>query len=139
MRSGYTDDCDDNWARIMWRGAVCAAIDGKRGQAFLREMLAALDALPEKRLIAGELVSEHGCCALGAVAIARKCSVDAVDVTDNAAVGDVFGIAPTLAAEIAYQNDEIVTRKGATGEEERFSTVRAWVAKNITAEPGGKR
>lgn len=41
---------------IRWRGAVASAIRGKRGQAFLREMLAALDAMPEKRLIAGSLV-----------------------------------------------------------------------------------
>jgi len=45
-RSGYSDDCDDQWSLICWRGAVKSAIRGKRGQAFLKEMLAALDALP---------------------------------------------------------------------------------------------
>lgn len=55
-RSGYTEDCDDNWQLIRWRGAVASAIRGKRGQAFLRELLAALDAMPEKRLIADALV-----------------------------------------------------------------------------------
>lgn len=42
-RSGYNDDCD-GWALIRWRGAVNSAINGKRGQAFLRELVAALDA-----------------------------------------------------------------------------------------------
>src|SRR5262245_16738600 len=36
---------------MRWRGAVHAAIFGKRGQAFLTELLAALDALPEKKLL----------------------------------------------------------------------------------------
>ena len=46
-RSGYSDDIDDNWAHIMWRGRVASSIRGKRGQAMLRELLAALDAMPE--------------------------------------------------------------------------------------------
>lgn len=38
-RSGYTDDCDDQWALIRWRGAVNSAIKGKRGQQALRGRL----------------------------------------------------------------------------------------------------
>ena len=55
-RAGYTDDMDDYWSWIRYRGAVRSAIRGRRGQAFLKEMLAALDALPEKRLITEDLV-----------------------------------------------------------------------------------
>lgn len=55
-RSGYTDDTEDQWSLIRYRGAVASAIRGARGQAFLREMLTALDAMPEKRLISGALV-----------------------------------------------------------------------------------
>lgn len=55
-RSGYTEDCD-GWDLIRWRGAVASAIRGKRGQAFLREALAALDAMPEKQLISHDLVA----------------------------------------------------------------------------------
>ena len=58
-RSGYSDDCSGRELNL-WRGAVESAIRGKRGQAFLREMLVALDAMPEKRLIAGELVTPTG-------------------------------------------------------------------------------
>ena len=36
-RSGYTEE-GDNWSVVRWRGAVKAAIRGKRGQAFLREL-----------------------------------------------------------------------------------------------------
>ncbi len=49
-RSGYSDDCDN---LQLWRQAVDRAISGKRGQAVLREMLASLEALPQKRLISG--------------------------------------------------------------------------------------
>lgn len=53
-RSGYSDDLD-SWSMIRWRGAVTSATRGARGQAFFREMLAALDAMPEKKLIADDL------------------------------------------------------------------------------------
>lgn len=56
-RSGYSEDCDNDWSLIRWRGAVKSAIRGKRGQALLKEMLEALDAMPVKRLIRGELVA----------------------------------------------------------------------------------
>ncbi len=48
-RSGYVDDID-NLALINWRGAVKSAIQGKRGQAFLRALVDALDAMPETSL-----------------------------------------------------------------------------------------
>src|SRR5690348_13620283 len=110
-RSGYTDDCDNV---CLWRAAVDSALHGKRGQAFLREMLAALDALPNKRLIVNELVSDGECCALGAVALKRGTDVAAVDTYDPDQLSDVFGIAPAMAAEIMWINDE---RRAATPEE----------------------
>lgn len=43
-RSGYCDDGDyGQWEMIMWRGAVTSAFRGKRGQAFLKEMLDSRD------------------------------------------------------------------------------------------------
>lgn len=51
-RSGYSDDCDNTWQWIQWRGRVASAMRGKRGQAFLQEMLEAMAALPMRRLIA---------------------------------------------------------------------------------------
>jgi hypothetical protein len=44
-----------NGACIRWQGVVKSAIRGKKGQAFLKELLSALDAMPEKKLIAEEL------------------------------------------------------------------------------------
>ncbi len=54
-RSGYHDDMDDVLAGGRWRAQVRSATRGKRGQRLLREMLAALDAMPEKRLTPFEL------------------------------------------------------------------------------------
>lgn len=107
-RSGYTDDCDDHWALIRWRGAVNSAIRGKRGQAFLRELLAALDTMPVKELIANELEADGQYCALGVVGAQRGIAFTEIDPYDRETVADTFGIAPAMAAEIVYENDEYV-------------------------------
>lgn len=139
-RSGYHDDLD-HWDLIRWRGAVASAIRGQRGQAFLREMLAALDALPEKRLIAGAWVvpdgpgihpDEQGCCAMGAVALRRGLDlsdVEPYDDYDRDQVAKLLGIADALAAEIAHLNDE----RGRPRETpaERWTRMRQWVVVKI--------
>jgi hypothetical protein len=105
-RSGYSDDCD-GWALIRWRGAVKQAISGARGQAMLRELVQALDALPEKRLAAGSLVTAEGeYCTLGALGRARGMDMAPIDPEDREAVAKAFGVAEALAAEIMYLNDE---------------------------------
>ena len=130
-RSGYTDYAEENTFCI-WRGAVESAMRGRRGQAFLREMLAALDALPNKRLISGELVCESECCALGAVALKRGTDVSGIEPDDREALSDTFGIAGAMAAEVMYENDEHFDR---CTPEERFVAMRKWVAGNIRCNP----
>jgi len=104
-RSGYTDDCD-GWALIRWRGAVSQAIRGKRGQATLREMLQALDALPEPSLASESLITADGeYCALGALGKARAMDLERIDPEDREAVATAFGVAEALAAEIMDLND----------------------------------
>lgn len=104
-RSGYSDDCD-GWALIRWRGAVTSAIRGERGQRTLRELLVALDAMPEKKLITDELEAGGEFCALGVLGAARGIEMKDVDTEDREAVASMFNIAPALAAEIMYANDE---------------------------------
>ena len=138
-RSGYTDDCDNDWRWVMWRGAVAQATAGKRGQAFLREMLTALDAMPAKQLIAHDLVVPPPdfippntmplVCAIGAVGLARGVDMTDVDPEDPERVAKMFGIAPALAAEIVYMNDENYYRSA----EARWTRVREWVATQIRA------
>ncbi|MEJ2800597.1 hypothetical protein WAE61_01860 [Comamonadaceae bacterium PP-2] len=111
-RSGYTDD-PENLA--LWRGAVNRAIQGKRGQAFLRELAAAMDAMPQKTLADSSFQTADGeFCTLGTVGAARGLDMSGlVDLDDDEAycdtdaVGKLFGIAPAMAAEIMFLNDEI--------------------------------
>ena len=130
-RSGYNDD-GNVWGLICWRGAVASALRGRRGQAFLREMLAALDALPEKKLIAHELEIGGAVCAIGAVGKARGVDMSKFDPEDRDSVARAFGVAPALAAEIVFENDEAL---GWCSKEEtpeaRFTRMRNWVASQL--------
>ena len=54
-RAGYCDDLDDPLEHGRWRAQVRSATRGKRGQKLLRDLLAALDAMPEKRLVTDTL------------------------------------------------------------------------------------
>ncbi len=107
-RSGYSDDCEDQWALIRWRGAVTSAISGKRGQQFLRELAAALDAMPDKRLIADELQADGAYCTLGVIGAARGLDMAHMDPYECEAVSALMKVAPALAAEIMFENDESV-------------------------------
>lgn len=131
-RSGYSDGCD-GWELVRWRGAVDSALRGTRGQAFLREALAALDAMPAKELIRGDLVTREGCCLLGAVAQSRGLQTERVDVGDRDELAELFGIAPAMAAEIMFVNDDYDNYWKATPAQ-RFARVRAWVAEQIKGE-----
>lgn len=105
-RSGYSDDYDEDGTGGLWRGAVTRSIKGKRGQAFLRELAAALDAMPIKRLTTGELESDGEFCALGVVGHARSKNLGKIDTEDWAQLSREFGIAEAMAREIMYHNDE---------------------------------
>lgn len=123
-RSGYSDDCENV---ELYRQAVDRATFGKRGQAFMRKLRDALDAMPVKRLITDEIANARGeVCALGAVDPAFT-GYDAEDLADH------FGIAHALAAEIVYENDEAMKWRTETPEE-RWTRMRAWVQKQIGPE-----
>lgn len=128
-RSGYVDDLDPT-DLILYRGRVERALRGKRGQYFLRELLTALDAMPEKELIADELVREDGaCCAIGVVCKARNLDVRDIDYHDPEAVGRAVNIARSMAAEIEYENDEGTYREETPSE--RWHRMRNWTARHL--------
>ncbi len=139
-RSGYTDDIDDNWRMIRWRGMVASAIRGKRGQKLLSDLLAALDAMPEKALIAHELETKDGdVCALGALGKARAIDMSEMDPEEPESVAAAFDVATPLVQEIVYMNDEYndskwdeITRRCVDiSPEERWSRMREWVASKV--------
>lgn len=131
-RSGYSDDIE-NWSLIRWRGQVASAIRGKRGQAFLQELADALDALPEKKLIANDLQSECGVCAIGSVGAKRGVDMSKLDTHDYDTISATFGVAHQLVQEIEWENDE-----GGWYEETpeaRWQRMRKWVAATIPSTP----
>lgn len=129
-RSGYTEDWND-WASIRWRGAVASALRGRRGQAFLKELLAALDALPEKKLISHELEARGEVCALGAVGKARNLDMARIDPEDHGTVARKFGIAHAMACEIMHMNDEYYGGYNNETPEQRFARMRKWIEAEI--------
>ena len=124
-RSGYSDDYCEPRDMAMWRGQVASATRGKRGQAFLRELIDALDALPSPRLIEGSLRKDGDVCALGSVGAKRGINLESLDPDDFHTLSGVFGIAHQLVCEIEYMNDEGSWRWETP--EERWRRIRGWV------------
>lgn len=135
-RSGYSDCIDDNWALIRWRGAVNSAIRGRRGQAALRELAEAMDAMPVKELIAHELQAEGKYCTLGVLGAARGLDMSKVDTEDREAVAKLFGLAEAMVAEIFFENDEWETfwPKPGLDQAQRWRRMRGWVESQIISE-----
>lgn len=130
-RSGYGLDCD-GWDLIRWRGAVKSAIRGARGQQLLRDMLAALDAMPVKRLIASTLETNGEVCALGAVGKTRGIDMSRLDPEDPQKVSEAFGVASALVQEIAFMNEEWVSYDETP--EQRWKRMRQWVLEQIRSK-----
>lgn len=127
-RSGYSDDID-NWQMIKWRGQVASSIRGKRGQHFLKDLLIALDEMPIKELIDGELECEDGSvCAIGSLGKKRGIDMKELDPEEPEDVAKVFNISRQLAAEVVYENDEYSYSETP---EDRWKRMRAWVASKI--------
>lgn len=130
-RSGYSDDYDDDqWSMIMYRGRVASATRGKRGQALLKDILIAMNAMPSKRLVAHELEAADGAvCAIGAAGKLRGVDMSKLDPEDPETVAGKFDIADCLVREIVWENDECGRRKETP--EERFRRMRKWVRSQI--------
>jgi hypothetical protein len=129
-RSGYSEDIwDDGNAGWLYRGAVKSALRGRRGQTFLKEMLAAMDSLPVKELVTLELEKDGAVCAIGAVGRARGIDMTNIDPEDPETVAGVFGIARAMACEIVYENDEAQWKDETPTE--RYQRMYRWIESEI--------
>lgn len=139
-RSGYTDDYgdDDPLALGRYRAQVNSAIRGKRGQALLRDLLMALDAMPEKHLVSGELQADGSFCALGVVGQARGLDLASIDTYDVESLGPKFNIAEQLAREIMWVNDDHVSDTRWI-EVEVFGPIRTWQGRHISVRVPNER
>lgn len=128
-RAQYSDDLDER-DLALWRGAVQSALRGARGQRFLRDLVAALEAMPVHELIADELECPEGVCALGALGRYRGLLMTELDPNDYAGVAHAFQIAEALAREVEYVNDEgNCYRRETNGQ--RHERVLRWAKENL--------
>lgn len=135
-RSGFEEyDGDDQWAMIRAAGAFKSAVRGKRGQVFLKDLLAVLDAMPEKRLIRGEFVAATGeTCALGVLGKARGIDMSTWDPEDfetPEVAAKCFNVSQQLARNVIWENDDSY---GSTPEQ-RWQYMREWVSGLIKETP----
>lgn len=128
-RHGYSDDLEQQ-SLAMWRGRVASATRGKRGQTMLREIRDALDAMPVKRLIVGDLVRDDGdVCTLGALGVYKKVpGISEIDPSDHDVLAATFDVAECLIQEIEYENDE---SWHCNTPEQRWAYMRRWVEQQI--------
>lgn len=162
-RSGYSEDCEN---LELYRAAVRRASRGKRGKAFFKRLVEALEALPVKELEARILVTQpaegnpdkpYECCAMGAVLLTevdeehplaevlksarggeeppprKEWQEDDVEF-ENATIDALarhLNIAPSLAREVAFENDETQYYRGGDAETpaQRYDRMLRW-AKN---------
>jgi len=127
---------EESLARGRWEARLMSAYNGKRGQRILRDLEAALLAMPEKRLIAGHLSTPNGdCCTVGLYCAAKQAEANGTDVHTEAVAmaegwfeedweegddtdedygaeetveaGVAAGMTRTMAYELAYWNDAV--------------------------------
>jgi hypothetical protein len=140
-------DGDGTLPEGLWIGQKLRAINGKRGQALLREVEAALLALPEHRLIEGAMCRDGEVCVLGALAADRErrdgqsfsealATVEACFPNDNYPpddVSDALGITRTLGWLLMEQNDEAAAT---FTPEQRWDWLFAWVRNKLRLAAG---
>lgn len=133
----------ESWMEGQDAGALRSAINGKRGQQFLQDLLAALDSLPSPELSAGALEDEITgcCCAFGAVRRFRgESSVplqfDPMEEdVDPYNLAEPFNVSRRLAWQVVVVNDTWCGDSNLPGDRRRrFRAVQEWAARNIRAD-----
>lgn len=139
-------DGDGTIPEGLWYSNFRRTLKSQRGQKILRELEAALLALPEHRLIEGDVCDGKDVCAVGALGVARRVQAGASieqalefvrgyagesSIFGTAYYGRDLGMAWTMAWEIAVKNDEDF---GHLTPEQRWEAMLAWVRSQIKQE-----
>lgn len=109
MRIGYSENEDYPGQFDLWQANCRRSLQGRAGQAILRELESALVALPDKRLIEDELEAEGDVCAWGALKVYRGEAISDDDrelaTYDMEAVGVELGAPRLVAWKVVEVND----------------------------------
>lgn len=107
MRISYCDEEDRPGQFALWDANCRRSIGGRVGQRELRELEAALLALPEKRLIHGSLTDDDGgMCAIACYAKHKGVDLSKFDPEDESdEVGIVAGMPRLVAWKVVALND----------------------------------
>ena len=135
-RIAYSDDEDFSGQFELWQANCDRSLAGRKGQTSLRQLEAALMALPKKRLVAHAVACEGDVCAVGAYLALRRATdrgltmveaqqelesdmgpKDDQDDIDTAELGEKSGMPRLVAWKLGSLNDielnhEIVTAEG---------------------------
>lgn len=152
-RISYCDDEDFQNQAYLWQANQERSINGRKGQAALRELESALLALPEKRLIAGELENAVGeVCAVGALAKFKgkenprvAANEDKVPLEDSEVLPEELeevtidlaqelGMPRMIAVAVVHENDDCWP--ASITPEQRYNKVLAWTQQQLSGKVG---
>ena len=140
MRVGYSEDEEYGGQFNLWQANCRRSRQGKKGQAALRELEAALMALPDKRIQKDVFVETSGeACAIGALMIHRNVSCGMprqqaiaecakLDPDDTEKHGVSIGLPRLVAWSVAVENDDEWKIRTP---EERYLHMLAWIRKEM--------
>jgi hypothetical protein len=107
-RIGYSEDEDYPGQHALWQANVRRCLNGRAGKEGLRELEAALLALPSKRLISQKLIEQGEVCAIGAIALHKGATEEHLETLDEEymeGVGEEYGLPRLVAWAIVEKND----------------------------------
>lgn len=132
MRISYSDEEEYPGQFDLWQANCRRSIKGTRGQRELRELEAALVALPEKRLIHGELTDDSGgVCAIACYAKHKGVDLSPFDLDDESDQAGIKAGMPRLVAWKVVELNDIELER--VTEEQRYLAVLEWVREQLAA------
>ena len=131
MRINYSDEEDWPGQFELWQGNCERSLRGRQGQQELKELKAALLALPDKSLLYKTLYDEEGgVCAVGAYGRHKGLDLTKFDVdSETDEVGIEAGMPKLVAWKVVEMNDILFDRTFTP--EQRYEGMLAWVESKI--------
>jgi len=136
MRISYSEEEEFSGQFALWQVNCQRSLSGNKGQQSLRELEAALLALPSKRLIAHRLDNGEDVCAIGALVRYKHISPVSDPEFEMENVGIECGMPQLVAWKIVEINDTFDCRYEGNRRvdytpEERYEKVLNWVREQL--------